>query len=125
MVFFNDKRAILFHFYEQGFLSSSILRIGSNCYKHCCTIIYMRYRSRDEIIGSILQSAATSKGITKTKIMFSSFLSYQQLLYYLDFLVGEGLLEYDSHNRVYRTEQKGLDFLELNKQITKLIKIPG
>ncbi len=85
----------------------------------------MRYRSRDEIIGSILQSAATSKGITKTKIMFSSFLSYQQLLYYLDFLVGEGLLEYDSHNRVYRTEQKGLDFLELNKQITKLIKIPG
>ena len=83
----------------------------------------MRYRSRDEIIGSILQSAAASgNGITKTKVMYSSFLTYPQLLYYLELLINDGLLEYDSHSRVYRTKQKGLEFLELNKQLTKLIK---
>jgi predicted transcriptional regulator len=84
----------------------------------------MRYKSRDEIIGSILQSAASGKGVTKTKIMYSSFLSYPQLLYYLDLLISEDLLGYDSENKVYKTKQKGLEFLELNKRLTKLIKIP-
>lgn len=83
----------------------------------------MRYRSRDEIIGSILQSAASGNGVTKTKIMYSSFLSYPQLLYYLEHLISEDLLEYDFQNKIYRTKQKGLEFLALNKELTKLIKI--
>lgn len=83
----------------------------------------MRYRSRDEIIGSILQSAASGNGVTKTKIMYSSFLSYPQLLYYLDHLLSEGLVKYDYTNKTYQIRQKGSDFLELNKQLTKLIKI--
>jgi predicted transcriptional regulator len=83
----------------------------------------MRYRSRDEIIGSILQSAASGNRVTKTKIMYSSFLSYPQLLYYLKYLVSEDLLECDFQNKIYRTKQKGLDFLALNKELTKLIKI--
>ncbi|HEX9318568.1 MAG TPA: winged helix-turn-helix domain-containing protein [Nitrososphaeraceae archaeon] len=82
----------------------------------------MRYRSRDEIIGSILQSASQNQ-ITKTKMMFSSFLSYPQLLYYLKLLIDEDLLEYDSQSKLYRTTQKGMEFLELNRKITSLLEI--
>lgn len=84
----------------------------------------MKYRSREEIIGSILRTASTPQGANKTRIMFSSFLSYPQLEHYLESLISENLLECDSRNRVYRTSLNGLNFLELNNKITDLIRIP-
>jgi predicted transcriptional regulator len=84
----------------------------------------MKYRSREEIIGSILRTASASQGANKTPIMFSSFLSYPQLEHYLESLISENLLECDSKNRVYRTSLNGLNFLELNNKITDLIRIP-
>jgi predicted transcriptional regulator len=40
----------------------------------------MKYRSRTEIVGSILD--ATNGGATKTKIMYKAFLSFNQLKEY-------------------------------------------
>jgi predicted transcriptional regulator len=98
---------------------------GANGYKQLCTILFVRYRSRDQIIGSILQSAAANEGITKTKMMYSSFLSYSQLLDYLSFMLSNELLEYNSAERTYKHAAKGSEFLELNNRIANLLNKPN
>ncbi|MGI0001285.1 MAG: winged helix-turn-helix domain-containing protein, partial [Nitrososphaeraceae archaeon] len=52
----------------------------------------MKYRSRTEIVGNILDAA--NGGATKTKIMYKAFLSYAQLREYLSVLIENNLLEY-------------------------------
>ena len=45
----------------------------------------MKYRSRTEIVSNILD--ATNGGATKTKIMYTAFLSFGQLKEYLSILL--------------------------------------
>ena len=52
----------------------------------------MRNRSRTEIVGNILDAA--NGGTSKTKIMYSAFLSYNQLNEYLSILIENNLIEY-------------------------------
>ena len=69
-------------------------------------ILYtMKYRSRTDIIVTMLE-AATS-GATKTKIMYSSYLSSHTLRVYLDLVISNGLLAYDSTKQRYSTTEKG------------------
>ena len=49
----------------------------------------MKYRSRTEIVGNILDAA--NGGATKTKIMYKAFLSYAQLKEYLSVLIENNL----------------------------------
>jgi predicted transcriptional regulator len=44
----------------------------------------MKYRSRTDIIAMILQAAMP--GATKTRLMYSAFLSYAQIQEYVQFL---------------------------------------
>jgi predicted transcriptional regulator len=81
----------------------------------------MKYRSRTDIFVSILQ-VAMEKGIRITKIMYTCFLSYNQIKYFLKLLIDYGLLEYDESQRIYRTTKKGLKYLELYRQMEKLVK---
>ncbi|MGB8172467.1 MAG: winged helix-turn-helix domain-containing protein, partial [Nitrososphaeraceae archaeon] len=53
----------------------------------------MKYRSRTDIVGLILEGA--NGGATKTKIMYKAFLSYAQLREYLAMLLENGLIEYE------------------------------
>ena len=48
--------------------------------------------SRTEIVGNILDAA--NGGTSKTKIMYSAFLSYNQLNEYLSILIENNLIEY-------------------------------
>jgi predicted transcriptional regulator len=84
----------------------------------------MKYRSRDEITATILQSAAVRDGITRTKIMYNSFLSYTQLLYYLDYLCTNELLDHDRQNMKYNITAKGLEFLNAYNKMADLLKLP-
>jgi predicted transcriptional regulator len=87
-------------------------------------ILYtMKYRSRTDIIVTILE-AATS-GATKTKIMYSSYLSSHTLRVYLDLVISNGLLTYDSTKQQYSTTEKGLRLLELYNSIGKLELAPS
>jgi predicted transcriptional regulator len=52
----------------------------------------MKYRSRTDIVGLMLEAA--NGGSTKTKIMYKAFLSYAQLKEYLTLLLQNNLLEY-------------------------------
>jgi predicted transcriptional regulator len=51
----------------------------------------MKYRSRTELVSMMLDAA--NGGATKTKIMYSAFLSYTQLKEYLSVLIENKILE--------------------------------
>ena len=80
----------------------------------------MKNRSRTEITASILESA--NGGVTKTKIMYKSFLSYTQLKEYLSVLIENNLLEYLEGTQSYKTTEKGLNFLKMYNEIGELLK---
>ena len=79
----------------------------------------MKYRSRTEIVAIILESA--NGGVTKTKIMYKAFLSYNQLREYLSILIENNLLEYLEGTKKFRTTEKGLYFLKMHNEIGELL----
>jgi predicted transcriptional regulator len=81
----------------------------------------MGNRSRTKIVDSILDAAANKGGETKTKIMYFAFLSYNQLNEYLSLLIETNLIEYLNGTKTFRTTEKGLYFLKMNKDIKKLL----
>ena len=80
----------------------------------------MKYRSRTEIVGHILDAA--NGRATKTKIMYKAFLSYAQLKEYLSVLIENNLLEYVEGTQTFRTTEKGLNFLKMNNEIGELLQ---
>lgn len=79
----------------------------------------MKYRSRAEIISTVLQ--AVKKGSTKTKIMYDAYLSYTQLKEYLKYLEENQLISYDSKDHIYNITENGKKFLKAFDEITNLI----
>ncbi len=68
-----------------------------------------KYRSRIEIISSILE--ASIGGAKKSKVMCRSFVSNTQFKIYMNHLIEKNLLSIDSDGRLTITS-KGLDFLD-------------
>ena len=79
----------------------------------------MESRSRTEIVSDILDSA--NGGATKTKIMYTAFLSYIQVHEYLSVLIENNLIEYIDGTQTYKTTEKGLYFLKMYNKIRKLL----
>ena len=79
----------------------------------------MKYRSRTEIVGNILDAA--NGGTTKTKIMYKAFLSYAQLKEYLTILIENNLIEYIDGNQAFKTTEKGLMYLKMHNAIGELL----
>src|SRR5437660_1786551 len=71
----------------------------------------MKYRSRSEIVGLLLDSA-NGGGATKTKLMYKAYLSFNQLKEYLTLLVENALIEYEEGMSTYRTTVKGIRLLK-------------
>ena len=80
----------------------------------------MKYRSRTEIVCNILD--ATNGGATKTKIMYSAFLSYVQLNEYLSILIENNLIEYLDGTKTFKTTEKGLNYLKMHNEIGELLQ---
>lgn len=78
----------------------------------------MKYRSRTDIIGQILEAA--QGGTTKTKIMYQAYLSYAQLKEYLSILMENGLIEYVPAEHIYRTTEKGQRFKRTYNEIADM-----
>jgi len=83
----------------------------------------IKYRSRDEIIRSILQYAATTEEIGKTRIMYHCLLSYLQLNQYLNYLLKNELLHYNIGSNRYKITDKGLKLLSLYTKMEEMVKI--
>jgi predicted transcriptional regulator len=79
----------------------------------------MKYRSRTEIVGSILD--ATNGGATKTKIMYFAFLSFNQLKEYLSILIENNLIEYLEGTKTFKTTEKGLNLLKMHNELKELL----
>jgi predicted transcriptional regulator len=80
----------------------------------------MGNRSRTEIVSSILDAA--NGGTTKTKIMYTAFLSYNQLNEYLSLLTENNLIEYLDGTNKFKTTEKGLFFLKVHNEIGELLQ---
>jgi len=83
----------------------------------------MAYRSREEIFASILGTAGSGAGMTRSRIMFGSYLTYAQVVEYSKMLIERGLLEYDPINRTFKTTSSGFTFIQLHNEMNQLIKI--
>ncbi len=81
----------------------------------------MKYRSRTEILSSILETA-NGYGVTKTKIMYKAFLSYAQLKEYLTIASENGLLEYNDENTTFKTTSKGIKLLGIYQQMDTMAR---
>ena len=79
----------------------------------------MGNRSRTEIVSNILDAA--NGGATKTKIMYISFLSYNQLKEYISILIENNLIEYLDGVHKFKTTEKGLTYLKTHNQIGELL----
>jgi predicted transcriptional regulator len=83
----------------------------------------MKYRSRSEIVRSILEAAKVGEGIGRTKLMYKSYLAYNQLKEYLETLQEKGLIDYDVEKRFYRTTEKGIRLSELQNKLEEIAPI--
>ena len=71
-------------------------------------------------MGNILDAA--NGGVSKTKIMYIAFLSYNQLKEYLSVLVENNLIEYLDGANKYKTTEKGLFFLKMHNEMAELLQ---
>jgi predicted transcriptional regulator len=81
----------------------------------------VKYRSRSDII-ELLLNAADGGGATKTKLMYSAFISFNQLKEYLSLLAENGLI-YEEGKHTLRTTEKGIHFLKLQNKIDEVAPI--
>ena len=81
----------------------------------------MIYRSRVDIVSQILD-AANGGRVTKTNIMYKTFLGYNQVKQQLAILTEKDLLRYDEDTRTFKTTEKGLRFLQIYNLIADMIK---
>ena len=81
----------------------------------------MGNRSRTEIVSNILDAA--NGGVTKTKIMYLAFISYNQLKEYLSVLIENNLIEYNEGTQTYKTTVKGLNLLKMHNEMAELLQV--
>ena len=80
----------------------------------------MKYRSRTEIVSNILEAA--NGGVTKTKIMYKAYLSYNQLKEYLSILIENNLIEYLDGTNKFKTTEKGLNLLKMHNEMAEILQ---
>lgn len=76
----------------------------------------MKYRDRNEIIAQILQTANGNR-VRLTKIMYDAYLSHSLTREYVRLLIERGLLEYLDGERTFKTTEKGMNFLQIQKKV--------
>ena len=76
----------------------------------------MKYRDRNEIIAQILQTANGNR-VRLTKIMYDAYLSHSLTRDYVRLLIDRGLIEYLDGERTFKTTEKGMNFLQIQKKV--------
>ena len=81
----------------------------------------MKYRSRTDIIAMILQAAM--HGATKTRLMYSAYLSYAQVQEYLAYLTHTKLNSFEEGSQEYKLTEQGLRFLRVYDEISEIVSL--
>jgi predicted transcriptional regulator len=79
----------------------------------------LKYRSRSEIISSILEVTNGNK-VRRTEIQFKKYLSYKLLTEYLIQLLQCDLIEYIEGERAFKTTPKGMQVLQTYNKMAEL-----
>ena len=75
-----------------------------------------------EIISQILEAAnGDSSDASRSRIMYKTFLGYNQLKGYLNLLTEKDLVRHDKDTQTFKTTEKGLRFLKAYNQIDGMI----
>ncbi len=82
----------------------------------------MKYRSKIEIIDSMLRSI--NSGATKTHIMYRAYMSYSQLTEYLHLLQERNLVVFNPQSQLFALTEKGLKFMNAYERIHELVPTP-
>jgi predicted transcriptional regulator len=83
--------------------------------------VVRKYRSSNDIIYAILQAA--ERKTTKTRIMYSAYVSYGQISNYLNFLMEKRMLYYNELTHIYSLTEKGLNLLHLLDNVDRLMEV--
>jgi predicted transcriptional regulator len=83
----------------------------------------MKYRSRTDILASILDSVNNIDGAGITTVMYKSFLSHYQLKKYMAIMLKNDLIRFDEERRLYRITDKGIRFLQLFNHMNELVGV--
>ncbi len=83
----------------------------------------MKYRSRSEIVRAILEAANAGEGASRTRLMYKSYLAYNQLKDYLAHLQENNLIDYEVGMRCYRITEKGIQLLRLQNKLEEIAPI--
>ena len=83
----------------------------------------MKYRSRTDILASILDSVNNIEGAGITTVMYKSFLSHYQLKKYMAIMLKNDLIRFDDERRIYKITDKGIRFLQLFTHMNELVGV--
>jgi predicted transcriptional regulator len=78
-------------------------------------------RDRISIIVDVLEAAR--QGMPKTQIMYRVNLDYKTLNQYVELLLKNELLSKILNKRIYKTTDRGIDFLECYHEVMELLKV--
>lgn len=79
-----------------------------------------KYRSKIDIMASILEAVAKENNISITKLTYASLSSHHQIVSHIRPLIIEQLLE--QNRKTYSITQKGRDFLEIYNNLVKTLE---
>lgn len=115
LIFFGRRGALAAFLRDEliGLLAQTKRRIGNS------------NRGRLDITADILE--ASYGGVRKTYMMYRCNMSFKQLKYYLDFLLGKELLcvvagDVNSNHGLFEITDKGKEFLKTYKGLKALVK---
>jgi predicted transcriptional regulator len=97
---------------------------AASCYRGIMMSERKNNRGKIQIMGDVL--ALATSGIKKTHIMYRANLSYEQVHLYLSELIGRRLIAQDvsPDGVVYRTSDKGREFLLYYNRLTEFLEEP-
>lgn len=77
------------------------------------------YRSKTDVVAAIL-TATKEKPLGKTRLMYTAYVSSEQLREYLAELQNKGILFYNKGDRTFITTAQGKEYLELYEAMDSL-----
>jgi len=82
----------------------------------------MKYRERNEINAQILECCNGNR-VTRSKIMFDTYLSFYVAKEYLLLLLENGLIDYQKGERTFKTTERAIHFLNIHNNFRQVTSV--
>ena len=96
-------------------VESELTRPGGRC------VMVRSRRGWLEVVADILDAANKRGGVNKTRIVYKANLNFRRIESYLEILMEGGLIEKHSAEGLFKTTERGRDFLKRYREIREFI----